>query len=438
MHQTASGRLRPPGCARRGGRINPVFFLLLAAGVPTPLAGQAPGPRMAYERVIAAVRARSPWLAAARADLDAARARTRAAGRAPATELSADVEEAPAFRMGEAVYTVALAQEFPVGGRGNASRAVAAADAATAEEALAWWGHAVGVEAERELTRWLGWSAIARRLAAQDSLLARAEVALRDRLSAGEARYADVLRMATERLRSASERNLAVTAAGEARARLEAMAGGADTLLSAVLDSLVAANAIPARPPDPPSPDSLLSLAPSVRGAAADVRRLAAEREAVRAETRPRLRASLGLQVAGEGERRGVGPLGGVALSLPFTAGGANRAALAAAATTTDAAEARLTAVRAHDRGLLDAAARRFHAAVARAALFEAGLLAAARAERTTALDTYAGGEVSLIEFLDFERAAAQTEIDALHALMDVTEAWAGLWPGLAPEGEAP
>jgi outer membrane protein TolC len=435
MFQTTDGRR-----ARSAGRAAVVIpaSALLALAVHGSLGAQAPAARAAYERVAAVVRGHSPFLAAARADLAASVARARAAGRGDAAELSADVEEAPEFRVGEAVFSLTVSREFLVGGRGAAARSVATADVVTAEERLVWWEQAVGAEAELELARWLGWSAVSLRLAAQDSLLAQAEAAIRDRLAGGEARYGDVLRIGAERLRGASDRNLAAAAAGDARARLEALAGAGGGELGPVLDSLVTAGAVPARPPDPPSRDSLLAFAPAVRRAGAELRRLEAERAMVRAETRPRLRASLGAQLAGEGDRRGVGPVAGVAVSLPFTAGSANRAALGAATATIEAAEARLAAVQQRARGVLEAAARRFGAAIARAALFETGLLAAARAERTSALDAYAAGEISLLELLDFERAAFQIEIEGLHALMDATEAWAGLWLGPAEEGDRP
>ena len=437
MFQTTDRRRRRARSAGHAAMVGSASVLLVLSATGS-LDAQAPAPRAAYERVIAALRGRSPSLAAARADLAAAVARAGAVGRGVAAELSADVEEAPEFRMGEAVFSLVLSREFLVGGRGAAARAVAAADVVTAERWLAWWEQAVGVETERELSRWLGWSAVSLRLAAQDSLLAQAEVALRDRLAAGEARYAEVLRIGAERLRGASERGLATAAAGDARARLEALGGGFGGQLAMLLDSLVAAGAVPAWPPGAPSLDSLLAMAPGVRQADAALRRLEAERALAGAETRPRLRASLGAQLAGEGDGRGLGPVAGVAVSLPFTASGANRAVLTAATATAEAAAVRLTAVQARDRGVLAAGARRFDAALARAALFDTGLLAAARAERTSALDAYGAGEISLLEFLDFERAASQVEIEGLRALMDAAEAWAALWLGLALEGDGP
>jgi len=435
MSQTTDGRRRPArGAGHAGNVIRASVLLALAA--TGPLAAQAPATRVAYERVVAVVRGESPFLAAARADLAAAVARTRAAGRGVATELSADLEEAPEFRVGQAVFSLALSREFLVGGRGGAARSLAAADVVAADGWLAWWDVAVGVETERELTRWLAWSAIGSRLAAQDSLLARAEVALRDRLAAGEGRYADVLRVQAERLRSTSERGQATAAAADARARLEGLAGGPVSELTALLDSLAVTGVVPARPPDPAPPDSLLSIAPAVRRAGDDVRRMRAEGVLVRAETRPRFRATLGAQVAGEGAARGLGPVAGIAVSLPFTASGANRAAVGAATAATGATEARLAAVRARERGVIEATARRLGATLARVELFETGLLTATRAERATALDAYAAGEISLLEFLDFERAATQVEVDRLRALMDATNAWAELWLGPSGEGD--
>ncbi len=152
--------------------------------------------------------------------------------------------------------------------------------------------------------------------------------------------------------------------------------------------------------------------------------------------TRPRLSAGLGAQLFTDAGQRTLGPTLGVALSLPFTAGRANRASVAGAAADVVAAEAHLSATRNRIRGDVTAALARYRAAVDRLAVYDAGILRAAGLERQTALDAYASGELSLLELLDFERALARAETDRLHSLVDAARSYAALWSAGAGDRE--
>src|SRR5690606_27053434 len=126
------------------------------------------------------------------------------------------------------------------------------------------------------LTRAGGAAAIARRVAAEDSLLQAAEEALRPRFAVGDARYVDVLRLRTERLRARSDLAAALSAARVERQRLLALLAGVDstmtepvapptmalttTVPNAMIDSLLereATDTLPAPLPAAPDLDSL-------------------------------------------------------------------------------------------------------------------------------------------------------------------------------------
>jgi cobalt-zinc-cadmium efflux system outer membrane protein len=157
------------------------------------------------------------------------------------------------------------------------------------------------------------------------------------------------------------------------------------------------------------------------------VDRARASRELVVAEQRVRFSGSVGAQRRFEGGETSFGPVLGVSLTLPFTAGGANRARAAAAGLATRAAEAERAAVRADVGAALRAALARYEASRERVMAFDVALLQGAREAREGALGAYRTGEMSLIELLDFERALARAEIERLRARADVAEAWATL-----------
>jgi cobalt-zinc-cadmium efflux system outer membrane protein len=271
----------------------------------------------------------------------------------------------------------------------------------------------------------------ARRLVAEDSLLSSAQESLQTRFAVGGAPYVDVLRLRTERLRVQTDRAKAVA---EARAERESLSGLAGTTGTAEIDALVdsvlampdpvgAADAIPA----PPSLDSLLALSGSIQVAEAAMERATARRARALADQRPRLSAAIGAQRRVEGGQSSFGPVLSGSITLPFTAGRANRAGAEASEREVDASRADLKATEAAVRAELAAALARYEAARERVATFDATLLEGARQEREAALAAYGSGSLSLIELLDFERALARAEIERLRARADAVEAYANL-----------
>ncbi|MEX2608679.1 MAG: TolC family protein [Gemmatimonadota bacterium] len=373
----------------------------------------------------------SPELQALRAELESARARAAAAGYAGPVVLSGEIEDVPnGYDIGGAAIRVELGREFLTGGRSTAARALAAADVAAAEASLQAAGRRLEARVVQELTRLWTAKGTARRLAGEDSLLFSAEGSLRARFSVGEARYVDVLRLRTERLRIQTDRADAVADARVAREALLGL-GGPDVapLIASTLDSLTATSARWEEPlPPVPSLDSLLALSGDVRMAEATVQRARATLDVVRAEQRPRLAASVGAQrTVGESGNSRFGPVLGASVSLPFTRRHANESAELAAERQLEAARAARAAVVATVRASLAGSLVRYEAARERLAEFDATLLRGAREERESALAAYRTGNLSLIELLDFERALARAEIERLRARAQAAEAFANL-----------
>lgn len=403
--------------------------LLLAGALLVPVAGTAQeSPAAAALR--AAVQRSNPELSARRAAVEAARSRVAATGFGEPAALSAEVEEVPGgIDLAGASVRVEVGREFVAPGRRNAARALAETDVRALEASLAAAGTRLDAAVLRSLTAAAGWSAIARRLAAEDSLLVGAEEGLTARFSVGEARYVDVLRLRTERLRVQSEQAEARSQARAVRVALQGLLGpveGGDALIEAAI-----AETTPrlVTLPPAPDPDSLLARSGAVLVAQAAVDRARAGRALTAAEQRPRFSGAVGLQRFGADEGGGtVGATLGGSVTLPFTARRANQAALASADAEIAAATAELGATVATVRAELAAALERYEAARTRLSAFDAALLRGARDEREAALASFRAGDLSLIELLDFERALARAETERLRSVVDAADALADLY----------
>ena len=438
MHYTF---IRPPGGSRRrrrgllaAGLFNGLVLLGLAVDAQSVTAQH---PRsLADPALTVALRAAGerhrPELAAGRAALEAARARAAAAGYAPPAVLSGEMDDVPGgVDVTGAGYKLELGREFMTGGRSAAARALAATDVQRAEAELFAARRRGAARTLQHLSETVASARTAARLAAEDSLLLSAESVVRDRFSVGEARYVDVLRLRTERLRVQTERSEAVARMRAGREALLGLAGSDGAAgVAALVDSAIAApepTGEIAALPEPPSLDTLLALSGELRLAEAAVERARAERGLLRAEQRPRIAGAIGAQRRVEDGASRFGPTLGVSVSLPFTAGAANRSAAEAAEREITAAETALEAAAAAIRADLASALAHYEAARERVAAFDLSLIQLAREERESALAAYRTGDMSLIELLDFERALARAEIERLEARADAAEAYANL-----------
>lgn len=417
-------------------------------GAVAPSADSLRPARLLAEVQAAAV-ALSPELAARRAQLDAVRARARAAGLAQPLSLSAGVSEAPNASLDQGNVRLEVGRELFAGPRLRAERGVADAAIRAAQAALDAAERRVRLTTWREAIRAAGTRIIAARLSAEDALLAGGEDGVRSRFSVGQARYVDVLRVRTERLRVQTERAEAVAESRAAVAALRGLVGRGvtpglerpadDARLTALLDTLATAEFADAwraiLPPDGRSDvrmlDSVIAAAGDVQLADAEVVRARAEGALAAASRRPQVSALAGLQRIGQSNSGAAfGPSLGVTVSLPFTARRANRLGAAADSGHLVATELARAATLAAVRARIEAAAERFAAARERLSVFDAALLRGARDEREGALASYRSGGLSLLELVDFERALARAEIDRIRALVDAATAWAELSSG--------
>jgi cobalt-zinc-cadmium efflux system outer membrane protein len=422
---------RSSGLRGPARRRNPRSILASATAVLLliPMAALAQQPD-ATSALREAVQRSSPELSSRRAAMETAHARVRAAGFGDPAALSAEVEEIPGgVDLTSASVRVEVGKEFVSRGRRVAARTLASTEVRSAEAALAAAGARLDAAVLRSLTAAAGWSAISRRLAAEDSLLVGAEEALRARFSVGEARYVDVLRLRTERLRVQSEHAEAQAESRAARVALQGLLGATEGR-DALIDAAVAETAPRLGTlPSVPDPDTLLARSGAVRLAEAAVERARASRALTAAEQRPRFSGAVGLQRFGA-EEGGTGTVGatlGGSVTLPFTARRANEAALAVADREIAAAVAERDAAVAAVRAELAAARERYEAARTRLSVFDAALLRGAREEREAALASFRTGDLSLIELLDFERALARAETERLRSLLDAADALADL-----------
>ncbi len=447
---------------RLGRQLRRLGAVVLAIGAlhAVPLRAQEPTAAMAPAALLDAVRQASPQLAALRSALAAAEARARATGFAPPATLSAEVEEVPRGIdvFGSESMRLELGRALLTGGRRDARRAVAEQDVRRARLELELAERRVLARAIQLLTRVGGTAAIARRLAAEDSLLLTAEEALRPRFAVGDARYVDVLRLRTERLRARSDVAAALSAARVERQQLTALLTGLDsaaspdappgapppgapqtaalidTMIDKMIDTMIArlaADSLAAPMPAPPQDlDSLVAASAPVRRADAAVERALATRRLTLAEQRPIVEASLGAQRFVTEDGPTLGATVGASVSLPFTSRRANRLMDEAADRTVAATRIARAATVNEVRAALSSALERYRAATEQLALYDASLLRGAREERESALAAYRGGELSLLELLDFERALTRAETDRLRSHIAAVDALTELLAG--------
>lgn len=328
-----------------------------------------------------------------------------------------------------------LEQELPSRALRSAQRSAAASAYEIARASLAVTEQKLSSQLRRDLTRLSGWSVISRRLAAEDDLLLSAETSLRGKFAAGDARYIDVLRLRTERLRVQSERASAITEIEAARLAIIGLLGfDNDTQIKTEIDSIETARPILELGPLP-IVDTLLNRSPVLQLSRARLDRANAQRRLTIAEQGRRLSASLGAQrFQTETGGYSLGPAVGFTTTLPFTAGRANRARTQAADLDLRAQQAEERHVLASTRARVSIASQRYESARKRISVYETALLRGAQDERESALASFRSGELSLIELLDFERALSRAEIDRVKARIEAADALADLFSALASD----
>ena len=369
----------------------------------------------------------SQELAARHFALRAAETRATAAGSRPATILTGEADEVPngIDLPGAGSLRFDLEQELMGRSIRAAMKSVAASEIEIARAAIVATERRLLAALDRNLIRLSGWSAISRRLAAEDELFSSAEVSLRGRFAAGDARYVDVLRLRTERLRAQGDRAAAVTEAGAARVAILGLAGAGESssVVTAALNAVTTAE-----PSFTLAPivgvDSLLALSGALHLSRAQVVRAEAARRLALAEQSRRITASFGAQrFQKENGGYSFGPAVSLSTTLPFTARKANRARAAAAGFAQQTEEAEQRGNLASIRSSLSIAAARYEAARNRLGVYDAAVLRGAREERESALASFRSGDLSLAELLDFERALSRAEVDRIKTRIEASDA---------------
>lgn len=403
------------------------FWLALLL-VPIPVPAQESGDTT-VSRLKALLRERHPLFRQGRAALELALARRASAGLRSPSGLSADVEEVPDGVNVASARSIRLdlSQELAPAGVRSAERAVADVDVGRAREELALTARTIDLSVDQIVASAAAHDAIAARLASEDSVLRGAEEALRARFAVADARYVDVLRLRTERLRVETELQ---RSRFESRVRIRqlvrlAAVGDSTVVLRLVADAValnrmnLARGAAMTLPP----PDSVVSGSGVVRLASLAVSRAEAERRLVAAQQRGTLTPSLGIQRFGEtGGPTRLGLTAGFSMALPFTAPATSRARLATAERELALARVRRDASAELLTTALVQARERFELARLQLTTFDGALLQGLREEREAALAAYRTGSMTLIELLDFERAMAQADVSRLRAQLDAHE----------------
>ena len=329
--------------------------------------------------------------------------------------------EAEELRIGDLTgsnVTVGLEREFVPRAERQAEVGIAQAELLAAQATLQGIQILLTSRAQRSVVELFVHQRIARRLAEEDTLLQRAAVTLNTRFSVGDARYIDVIRLRTERLRVQADLVDAQTAVSRAMLDLRALVGADVALPADTGDPLrlptIAANA-----------DSLVAAAPVLLVAQAEQQRAAAAIAAARARGARSWSASLGLQrFPGEGGGGTFGPAIGASLTLPQFYRRVTDAAVQIAQVDSAAAAAGNAALLRSLQAAVSMTRSQLQAIGARISGVDQQLIAAAREERQAALIAYANGQLTLTELLDFERSLSRAEIQLLESYDSAVEAW--------------
>lgn len=389
---------------------------LLLAGVLTMTGSPAFAEPVTLADALARGQDVSPRIAKARAEVKAAEGRAIQAGVRPNPELSVNVENfsgtGPYRSFGQTETSVAVSQQFELGGKRRARKAVAAVERDFAQLALrrteADLAYDITV-AHAELR------AADDRAALSQSVLARAgELSRIAETLVDVGRDPPLTKLRTDALlaEAKAEQLRATGQLLSARQRLALLIGSEDPELSAVAQ-------------DVPVPAALAGDAQSL-----DERLAAAERDAASARIRlaqaegvPDVTASGGVRNFREGGETAL--MMGVSIPLPL--GNRNRGNIAAARADGEAAEAQLAQTRLDTRFsrrdaelMLTAASERL------SALSGAGLWQATEAARVAEIG-YQQGKFSLVELIDAQEALTGANLKLIEAQLDRARALAAL-----------
>jgi cobalt-zinc-cadmium efflux system outer membrane protein len=387
--------------------------LLGATPQSPPITPSATAPSRAPASLQAAVRAlweASPQVQAARADLEAARARARAAAQPLYNpELALDAENADVDRR-----TAGLSLTLDLSGKRRARAAQGEAEVRVAE---------AGYDLQRRdvATRWLqAWSATT--LAARQRELGQRRLTLMqrfDELAAQRLKVGDI---------SSPERDLAGLALGEAQVQQASLVGNEAaaraTLLAISGDT---SGSLPLLPVG--LPPSAAPLPPRAAGDLPEVVQAQAAQASAEAGVQVARRARIPdptVSLTGGQVRSGprTDRVIGVQVAIPLPVFNTGRAEVAAARAEADASSASLRAERLQAVAALQEAQARYGALRQSAEAFQSGR-AAAFEDRTALLEKlWRAGEISTSDYLVQLKQSLDTALSGLQLESQAWQAW--------------
>lgn len=388
----------------------------LLAGTLMSIGAPAAAEPISLGEALSQGRAASPRITRAEAEVRAAEGRALQAGLSPNPSLGVEVENfsgtGPYRSFRQTETTLALSQEFELGGKRRARKAVAAAE-------LDFWRLALSREqavldydirvAHAELA-----AAEARGTLARDTLGRARELSRVAKELVDAGRDPPLRKLRADALLAEAEAELARAAGAfiSARRKLALLAGSSDPELTAAPSS---DEQPPTLPPETPSLDERLATA---EREAAQARVSLAKAEAV-----PNVTASGGVRRFREGGETAI--VAGISIPLPFR--NRNQGNIAAARAETDAAGAVLAQTRLdanfnrRDAELMVTAANERVAA-----LSGPGLAQAEEAARLADIG-YRAGKFSLVELIDTQEALNSARRNLIEAQLDRARALAAL-----------
>lgn len=372
--------------------------------------------RLTLSQALDEAEARSPALAAARAEVDAARGRLRQARFRFNPVLNVEVENfagtGPYSGFNGTETTVSVNQRLDIGGRRKARMTLAEAELAAQEYRFAITRADLGQQVRNLFA--LG-------VSARDNLaLARDN----------EERARELTRIARELVDAGKEPPLRGLRAEAALAQATAALRAAEADEVTARRSLAALFGVDIPPaelvgsdmlPPPRSVDAMATL--DVRLAEAE--RVIAEAQLRQARAEGRLDPSVGVgmrQLRETGDRALV-----ASLSIPLPVFDRNQGNVAAARSGTQAAEARRNSTLANTQAEIANARSALAAAEARVTALEGSGISQAREALRLAQLSYRAGKSSLIELLDAQQAYASTQAELIAARRARAEAQATL-----------
>ena len=400
----------PYSCLWRMGILALVLFQVQSSN---PVRARAEG--FTLDSCLARAVGGNPTLRAADRDVDAARARLRQAGALEAPSITYEVGKlGTRISSEEREAALRVSQDFPpLGARGRAIRA-ARADLGIAVSDRESFVLQLRGDVTRAYRRLQADEAGLRTLLSLRNTAADLEQMVSTRLRAGGARYLDVLRARSERVRIENDLIEAERGRREDRRTL-------NTLMARTLDS-------PLEPTDtlrfvaltdslPAILDRARATRPRLRGARLAVERGEAQIAQTQAALRPAPSLSAGLDRVPGVDRPGFG--GQVSLSLPFAPWTDRRARLGESRAAKGGAEARLEATERELEARLGNAYEAARSAEALVRQFDRFLLADASDAIRTAIQNYQTGQIDGLELFETLRTMRTIQLEHVRALLN-------------------